>query len=412
VIGIGYRPLEKRAREILECAEVILASSRLADVFGRYDEYQAVKDRITVINKVPDTITFIQERLSRAGSGPVVLLASGDPLFFGIGRRICEEFGKERVEILPDLSSVQQAFARINEPWDDAFFMSLHGGPDIAKRRKLPYEISHIPQLLQQHGKLGILTDRENNPAMIAGILEKTSGQISVFVCERLGYPDENIFMGTPGEIASRSFSDPNVVILMKDREKPRVPASCFGLREDEIEHERGLITKDEVRAVTLHKLRLPAQGVMWDIGAGSGSVSLEAARLCPGLRIFAIEKEGGRCETIRKNMAALSVRNVDVIQGSAPDALQGVSAPDRVFVGGSGGNIEQVVKLVSGTMVSGIILVNCATLETLNDAITALEHYGYSVDVAEISVSRSKKLAGKRQMAALNPVFMVKGEK
>jgi precorrin-6Y C5,15-methyltransferase (decarboxylating) len=315
------------------------------------------------------------------------------------------------VEILPDLSSVQQAFARINEPWDDAFFMSLHGGPDIAKRRKLPYELFHIPRLLEQHGKLGILTDRENNPATIAGQLKESSSRVTVYVCERLGYPDEKILSGTPREIADGTFSDPNVVILMKDRQE-HAKAFCFGLREDEIDHERGLITKDEVRAVTLHKLRLPPDGVLWDIGAGSGSVSLEASRLCPGLRIFALEKEGQRVETIEKNMAAFNILNVNVIHGTAPDALQGLPSPHRVFIGGSSGTIEQVVELASRKMLSGIIVVNCATLETLNDGITVLERYGFAVDVVEISVSRSKKLAGKRQMAAINPVFMVKGEK
>ncbi|OGW47675.1 MAG: hypothetical protein A2078_05210 [Nitrospirae bacterium GWC2_57_9] len=411
VIGIGYRPLEKRAREILESSEVILASTRLAEVFGRYDEYQAAKDRMMVINKVPDTLAFIRERLSRTGSGPIVLLASGDPLFFGIGRRICEEFGRERVEILPDLSSVQQAFARINEPWDDAFFMSLHGGPDIAKRRKLPYEVSHIAQLLERHGKLGILTDRENNPALIAGHLEKAPG-IRMYVCERLGYPDEKILRGTPEEIADRTFSDPNVVILIQDRQGPQKESCCFGLREGEIDHERGLITKDEVRAVTLHKLRLPSQGVLWDIGAGSGSVSLEAARLCPGLRIIALEKEGERVQTIKRNMATYAVPNMEVIQAAAPHGLEALPSPDRVFIGGSSGTMEQVLKIVNGKMPSGIVVINCATLDSLNEAITALERYGFPVDVAEISVSRSKMLAGKRQMAALNPVFVVKGEK
>jgi len=131
---------------------VILASSRLFEVFQRYDEYEVVKDRIKVINKVPETIAFIKEWFSRTAlQNPqfampsLVLLASGDPLFFGIGRRMREEFGGDAVEILPDLSSVQVAFARINEAWDDAVLISLHGGPDIAKRRALPYEGRDIP---------------------------------------------------------------------------------------------------------------------------------------------------------------------------------------------------------------------------------------------------------------------------
>ncbi len=421
VVGIGYRPLGKRAQELVRAADVVLASSRLFEVFKRYTEFEAVKDRIKVINKVPDTVEFIRESLSQSALQSVVLLASGDPLFFGIGRRMREEFGKEAIEILPDLSSVQEAFARINEAWDDAVFISLHGGPDIAKRRALPYEAADIPLLLDRTGKMGILTDRENNPGVIARVLQSENGNqnsaITLYVCERLGYPDERITKGTPAEIASASFSDPNVVIIMKERvqsswvrgQETRV---TFGLREDEIDHERGLITKDEVRAVTLHKLRLPRSGVLWDIGAGSGSVSLEAAGICPGLTICAIEKEDARVNTIRENALRRQAGNVRIVHGSAPEALLDLPAPDRVFIGGSGGNLGDIIRLVNEKMPAGIVVINAASLDTLGAALAALDANGYSAEVAEISVSRSKVVAGKRLMSALNPVFIIHGEK
>jgi precorrin-6B C5,15-methyltransferase / cobalt-precorrin-6B C5,C15-methyltransferase len=431
VIGIGYRPLGKRAQELVRAADVILASSRLFDVFKRYDEYEAVKDCIKVINKVPDTIAFIKDalRTPSTGSGQaqhsalrtIVLLASGDPLFFGIGRRMREEFGKEAVEILPDLSSLQEAFARINEAWDDAVFISLHGGPDIAKRRALPYEAADIPMLLERSGKMGILTDRENNPSVVAKVLNSAfpipNSALVMYVCERLGYPDERITQGTPAEIAAASFSDPNVVIIVRDRvqgsggrgQETRV---TFGLREDEIDHERGLITKDEVRAVTLHKLRLPQNGVLWDIGAGSGSVSLEAAGICPGLTICAVEKEDERINTIRKNALQRRVGNVRIVHGSAPEALQDLPDPDRVFIGGSGGNLGEIIRLVNEKMPAGVVVINAASLDTLSAALTALDANGFRAEVAEISVSRSKVVAGKRLMSALNPVFIIRGEK
>lgn len=420
VIGIGYRPLGKPEKDVVLAAGDILASSRLYDVFKRYDEFDAVRDRIRVITKVPDTIAFIREWFSRPAAHPLVLLASGDPFFFGIGRRMLEEFGSERVEVFPDLSSVQTAFARINVPWDDAFFISLHGGPDIAKRRKLPYEISDIPWLIERHGKMGILTDRENNPSGVAktlyAALRTPHSELIMYVCERLGYPDEKITRGTPGEIAGKSFPDPNVVIVI--RQEQGAPAKGagrrvrFGLKEDDIQHERGLITKDEVRAVTIHKLCLPQDGVLWDIGSGSGAISLEAARLCPGLRVIAVEKELKRTETIRTNTRRYNAGNVEIVHGSAPQALMGLPAPDRVFIGGSGGALGDVLALVKGKMPSGIVVINAATLETLNDAIAGLEDNGFSAEVSEISVSRSKIVAGKRHMGALNPVFIVTGEK
>ncbi len=420
VVGIGYRPLGKRAQELVRAADVILASSRLFEVFQQYAEFEAVKDRIKVINKVPDTIAFIREWFSQPAVRPFVLLASGDPFFFGIGRRMIEEFGSELVEIFPDLSSVQTAFARINVPWDDAFFISLHGGPDIAKRRKLPYEISDIPWLIERHGKMGILTDRENNPSVVAKALHSARrtphSELIMHVCERLGYPDEKITRGTPGEIAGKSFPDPNVVIIIRqesgapDRGAGR--RVRFGLKEDDIQHERGLITKDEVRAVTIHKLCLPQDGVLWDIGSGSGAVSLEAARLCPGLRVIAVEKERERTETIRTNIRRYHAGNVEIVHGPAPDALRDLPAPDRVFIGGSGGNLGDIIRRVNEKMSAGIVVINAASLDTLGAALAALDANGFSAEVAEISVSRSKVVAGKRLMSALNPVFIIRGEK
>jgi precorrin-6Y C5,15-methyltransferase (decarboxylating) len=423
VVGIGYRPLGKRAKERVCGSSVILASSRLFEVFQRYDEYEEVKDRIKVINKVPETIAFIKDWLSQSvlptphsELRTIVLLASGDPLFFGIGRRMREEFGKEAVEILPDLSSAQEAFARINEPWDDAVFISLHGGPDIAKRRALPYEVRDIPRLLEQTGKMGILTDRVNNPAIIASTLQSAAKNrqpgIIMHVCEHLGYPDEKIVSGTVEELANRSFADPNVVILLGSEAGKRKPEVRFGLQEDDIVHERGLITKDEVRAVTLHRLRLPEKGVFWDVGAGSGSVSLEAARLCPGLRIIAIEKDLKRIDAIQENKRRFFADNIELVDKAAPGALADLPAPDRVFIGGSGGSLGDIVKLISSNMTSGIVVINAATLETLQEAMASLEGRGFTVDVSEISVSRSKVIAGKRLMSALNPVFIVKGER
>jgi precorrin-6Y C5,15-methyltransferase (decarboxylating) len=423
VVGIGYRPLGKRAQELVRAADVLLASSRLHEVFQRYAEYDAVKDRIKVINKVPDTIAYIRDWHSHSALGSLVLLASGDPLFFGIGRRMITELGAENIEILPDLSSMQVAFSRVNIAWDDAFFISLHGGPDIGKRRALPYEVKDIPQLLEQSGKMGILTDKENSPVVIAQVLQSafrnSKSAIVLYVCEHLGYDDEKVISGTPDEISRMSFRDPNVVIIQRteDRgqstdDKKQKSETRFGLREEEILHDRGLITKDEVRAVTIHKLRLPRSGVLWDIGAGSGSVSIEAARLMPNLRVFAVEKDQERINTIKENVKRFSIGNMQIGHGSAPEALANLPAPDRVFIGGSGGNLGDIVKHISGVMASGIVVINAATLETLQEAMAGLEAHGFAVDVSEISVSRSKVIAGKRLMSALNPVFIVKGER
>ena len=422
VIGIGYKPLDGSAIDIIRRSEVILASNRLYEVFKEYEEFEAVKDKVVVINNVDETLKFIHSLLITHASAPTVgnsslitLLASGDPMFFGIGRRAVKEFGKDMVEILPDLSSIQLAFSKIKEPWDDAFLISLHGGPDPEKRRRLPYELHDMPSLLTKHNKLAILTDKENNPAVIANIFGKSSG-LNMFVCERLGYPDEKIIAGIPEEIAVMSFSGPNVVIIIntgvsihQQEALKRQSAFSFGLTESEIQHSRGLITKDEVRAVTIHKLKLPQKGVFWDIGAGSGSISIEAARVCPGLKVFAVEKEPDQLQNIRANKSLFNVPNVEVIRGPAPDALAGLPAPDRVFIGGSGGNMERIIDFIAA-MPTGIIVVNATTIETLNRAVDCLKKAGFNADISQVSVSRTKNIGESNYLSALNPVFVIKG--
>ncbi len=441
VIGIGYRPLDKRSKDIIYNSEVILANDRLLEVFKEYDEYENIKDRIKIINNVYETMEFIRKQIteqkaktpnSERQTHNLTLLASGDPMFFGIGRMIVNEFGKDNVEILPDLSSVQTAFSRIKEPWSEAFFMSLHGGPDPAKRRKLEYEIRDIPKLLETHIKIAVLTDKINNPSEIAKVLTLSLvsrlSSLIMYVCERLGCPDEKITEGSPREIAEKSFSHPNVVIIinrkalgvMRNELKKKTDYASrvthhnlkFGLREEEFQHTKGMITKDEVRAVTIHKLRFSQEGVFWDIGAGSGSISIEAARLYPELKVFAVERDEGEIKNINENRKRFKAANVETIKGEAPEALKDMPAPDRVFIGGSGGRIGEIISCVGARMSRGIMVINAVKLETLNEAVQALKEAGYITEVSEVAVSRSKIINGGKHIKALNPIFIITGEK
>lgn len=432
IIGIGYRPLDTEASRVIQKADAIFTSRRLVGVFERYAEYAAVRQNIIEINNLDDTIRAIREEMQRPEQRCIVLLASGDPLFFGIGRRMIEEFSRDAVEILPDISSIQMAFARVRLPWDDAFLMSLHGGPDPNKRRRLPYGLNDLSRLLDRHGKIAILTDSIMNPSEIAKalipsecadlymshagdgekVLDHNMAGTIMYVCERLGYPDERIWSGPVSKAVGITFADPNVVILKRAKHGYPEPRIGFGLREDEIEHKNGLITKDEVRAVTIHRLRLPERGVLWDIGAGSGSVSLEAARLFPGLRVFAVEKDEARANIIKKNIERYDIRNIDLISGRAPDVLSGLPSPDRVFIGGSSGGLDEIIEVIRNRMEEGIIVMNAATIETLHRGMDLLEGLGFSVEISQISVSRSRSIAGRHHLIPLNPVFILKAEK
>lgn len=424
VIGIGFKPLAQQARDALSSAAFVLTSRRLEEVFIRYPEYEAVRQKVRMIDSVDETMRFIRQSFDE-GVEEIVLIASGDPLFFGIGRLAVREFGPDSVRIMSDLSSLQVAFSRVKEPWDDALFMSLHAGPDPGKRRRLRYELKDLPELLERYDTIGILTDRENNPVTIARTLAQAATDppsLLFYVGEKMGYEDERITEGSARDIARMSFRDPNVVIVRRtsrnaDRGTPAggypdIRNVVFGLREHEIAHSKGMITKDEVRAVAIHALRLPSTGVLWDIGAGSGALSVEAARLCPELEVFAVEKDEEQRKWIRHNSEAFAIRNVTVIDGEAPEALSSLPGPDRVFVGGSGGKLPAIVRNVAARMRIGIAVINTTTLETLNEALRSFEDARFDVRVSEISVARSKPAGGKRHMAALNPIFIITGEK
>ncbi len=215
VIGIGFRPLDKKAGTALLQSDVVLTNDRLLEAFKEYAEYEPVKDRILSLKNIHETKQYIRDNYK---SKIIALLAVGDPMFFGIGRVIQELVGKDAMEVYPDLSSIQVAFARIKEPSSNAFVMSLHGGPDPDNRRKLEYEITELPDLLTQHKTIAILTDRVNSPTEIAKTLNsspvKRHASLRIYVCEKLGYSDEKITDGSPKEIAAETFSHPNVLII------------------------------------------------------------------------------------------------------------------------------------------------------------------------------------------------------
>lgn len=212
LIGIGYKPLDEKAREIIFNSSVILTSNRLFDVFKRYEGFELVKDKIKLINDLDKTIDYIKFIIQNPQSKIIALLSSGDPMFFGIGRKAIKELGKDRVEIIPDLSTIQVAFSRIKETWDDALLISLHGKESPEKIRK--YGLADIPELLHKNHKIAILTDITNNPSAIAREIIGSGAEVYVF--ERLGYPEERIIQGGAEEISKMKFATPNLVVVVR----------------------------------------------------------------------------------------------------------------------------------------------------------------------------------------------------
>ncbi len=209
IIGIGYKPLDRKGRGIVIASDIILTFSRLLEIFKGYAEFPLVEDKIRVVADGDEIIDSIRSNESAV----ITILASGDPLFHGIGRRIIGEFGKDMVEILPDVSCVQLAFAKIKETWDDAVLVSLHGGGDSTNKGKL----EDVPPLLQKYKKIAILTNKGNHPAEIARFLDILHLPLKMYIVQRIGYAEENIVEGCPGDIAQMKFSEPNMVIIIAE---------------------------------------------------------------------------------------------------------------------------------------------------------------------------------------------------
>jgi precorrin-6Y C5,15-methyltransferase (decarboxylating) len=324
--------------------------------------------------------------------GVVCVLASGDPGFFGIVRPLAARFGRERLEVHPAPSSVSLAFARLGLPWDDAVVVSAHGRP-------LPEAAGRAGG----HPKVAVLTSPSSPPELLGKeLLALGAKHTTVAVCARLGLVDERVEVTDLGGLAAGTWDPLSVVVLLAGTGVPAGKSLSWGLPEAAFEHRAGMVTKAEVRAVALGKLDLPGAGVLWDVGAGSGSVAVECARLAPGLRVVAIERRADDAERIAANAAAHDVA-LTVVRGEAPAALGGLPDPDRAFIGGGGLDVLDAVltRLRPGGRV-------VATHAALDRAAASAARLGHLVQVA---VSRGERLPdGGLRLAAANPVFITWG--
>lgn len=399
--GINGNTLSEEVRQLLSIGDYPLFCSNalLKIVVSQIPDFD--KNRWSPVIPISECFDRIRENLAQTG---VIVLVSGDPLFYGLGKRINEAFPETGVRYLPSVSYMQSCFAHFGINWDDAEIVSLHGRPIDLLLTRL-----NAP-------KLFIFTDPENSPDRIAAYLrmrldEDDIQSLRLLVGECIGTEQQCFSQGTIDEVASRTFSQPNCMIVINPGNDPAPKPFLFGLSENDIDHSRGLITKNEVRAAVIHRLQLPEQGVFWDIGAGSGSISVEAARLFPSLTVFAIEKNAEQLENIRANRRNYRCRNMCITPGEAPDALAFLPPPDRVFIGGSGGRIEKIIHHISGLEKAPSRVVVTAVLEkTARQAPEILHRHSFEVDMSMIQVSRCRFPELKK--VEFNPIHIICGRK
>ncbi len=340
--------------------------------------------------KLDELVELCADR-SAAGQR-VCVLAAGDPGFFGIVRILAARLGPDALDVHPAPSSIALAFARAALPWDDAVVATCHGRPVEAAVRAV-----------LDHPKVAVLVSRDDPPEALGRALVTAGCDLrEVWICSQLGTDDEVVHRTDLAGLSAGTFDPLSVVVLVAPGAEV-APAAGTGWGRDEatFEHRAGLITKAEVRAIVLGKLALPASGVLWDVGAGSGSVAAEAAGLAPALRTYAIERDAEACAQIRRNARGTAVH---VVEGTAPDAFADLPDPDRVFLGGGGTDVLDAVleRVRPGARV-------VATHAVLERAVAAAGRLG---SLVQIQLSRGVPIGPQEQLrlAAENPVFVTWG--
>ncbi len=405
VIGIGLdgrKSLLKRPLEIIEKAALLVGGKRHLDAFP---DVKARK--VAIGSNLEEAATAIREGGKK---GAVAVLATGDPLLFGIASFIIKKFGKKNVEVIPNVSTVQEAFARIKEDLNGVKVLSAHG------RDKGLGELCSEVALLE---KAAIFTDPFTTPSKIArALINKGMTGYNAFVCESLGSKKERIIRGSLSTLAAkRPFGPLNIMILIKGKKhlKPAVKAKGkgkFGIQDTLFSHSSGMITKEEFRVISLSKMRLNKGDTVWDIGSGCGSVAIEAALITSG-RVYAVEKNRRRALDIKKNRKDFGAEGVEVIEGVAPGCLKRLPSPDAVFVGGGGAGVPAILSYSSRRVkAGGLIVVNAVTIETAHAAFDFFKKKGWERELVQVNLSKAKCVGELSLLSANNPVFIISGTK
>lgn len=346
----------------------------------------------------------------------VVVLASGDPLWFGIGRMLGDRLGTARLRFHPAPTSLQLAFARIGRPWQDARWVSLHGREPEAFSKALQ----------QRPAALAVLTDPNQGGANSVRQMLASSGleaSYDLWLCENLGHAQERILQIAPNDALPLDLHRLLIAVLIAKEPEPQDPKSypMFGLDDGVyLQHSDhpGLMTKREIRIQLLADLNPPEQGVLWDLGAGTGSVGLEALRLRPQLHLMAVEQRAGGAALIKANAERLGVCPAAVIEDNAINLLRGelptgLERPNRVLVGGGGRQRKTLLQLVLKRLEpKGVVVVPLATVESLGEVRGVLEEAHMTVRVSQLQAWRGQPLGDGTRLVPMNPILTAIGTK
>ena len=388
IIGVGVGSVDSMtlaAEEACRGADLIVGANRLTESLARFrkpcEHAILAQDIARIVRNSPQR--------------NIVIAMSGDTGFYSGTKGLLPLLADLHPMVLPGISSVIYFCSRLGTSWDDALLLSIHG-------RSCNYlaKIRHNPKVLALTGGKESATD------FIAKLNENGLGHVQITVGENLSYESETITSGTAEELAGKAF-EPLAVVLAQNSEA-RNAVVTRGLPDSAFLRAEAPMTKQEIRAVTLSKLELTKSAICWDVGAGTGSVSLEMAECCEDGMVYAVEQRDDSCTLIERNKRHLGISNVTVVRGSAPDALRDLPAPTHAFIGGSSGNLKDILALILDKNPRVRIVLNTVTAETFAEAVEELKTLPVNnLDIAQISAARGRKLGKYHLMTAMNPVFI-----
>jgi len=401
IIGIGEDGLDgltSSAQQLIRGAEVLI---------GDEITLAAVPENGGERLEVGSDLDAVVQRIAASSGKRIVLLAVGDPLFYGVARYLCDRLGKDRFEVVPHVSSMQLAFARVKESWEEAYLANLAS-----------HSLDHVVDKVRVAVKAGLFTTEEVPPSAVArALLERHLDYFTAYVCENLGSPDERVTRCELADVADHEFSSLNVLILIRKPDVPDRPLEMLGRRlfgnPDEAflqsQPKRGLLTRQEVRTIALAQMDLGATSIVWDVCAGSGAVAIEAAQIAAEGTTYAIEMDPEDHGLIVQNAERFGVNNLVPVLGKAPEAWGDLPAPNSIFIGGAGRTVTNICEAAFQRLKSGgRLVVNLGSIENLATVHRMLHELAGDAPVWMFNMAHGTFQLERIQFESMNPTFLV----
>ena len=390
LLGIGMgssQTLTVQGKNSLDQADLLIGAKRMVDSVKRpgqdvFVEYrsQEIKD---YIGKHPEYDN-------------IVIVLSGDVGFYSGAKKLLDVMAESKIEVQCGISSVVYFMSKIGLSWDDAKITSAHG------------KNCNLVSMIKQNQKVFSILGTGSAVAELAQkLVEYEMGDVVLYVGENLSYPDEKIFQANASELTSYAGQALSVVCAYNEKARPAF--STHGIPDEKFIRGKAPMTKEEVRCVSLSKLRLQEDSICYDVGAGTGSVSVEMALRADQGQVFAVEKKDDAVALLYENKQRFAADNLEIIKGEAPEALKELPVPTHAFIGGSSGNLKEIVALLLEKNRDVRIVINCITLETISEALEILKEYDFAdQEAVQLTASRSKEIGRYHLMMGENPIYII----